>query len=425
MKERKALIVWILFCTYLFSQTELVTKIEFIGQTITKDYIISREIHHPLNVPLDTTIIIEDKNRLENLGIFSYVDWITLPTNGDGITLRYYVIESWRYLPGLTPLYEEEFGWSVGVGLLINNFRGRNESLSIDGQFGERVNYGINYLNPWIFGDHISFEMGIGRDNEDHPFLPYEKLSYNVQMKFGRYFFDNIFKTKIGIKWEITDYEKKNEDEHLELNYLRPALYVLFDTRDIYVMPTRGVLFRHSVEGFKSLDKDYNDWIQWFQSYSYFRKIIPGNLPLIGAINLTGFLSYGSPDETSISYIGGAFTVRGFESPVQKIYANSKYNYRFGYHALYGTLELRQILIPKFVAALRNEFGVSASAFVDIGVIGRDKQDLFEQTPMIGAGIGLQFLWPIVQLVRLDYGWAFRDGQSIGNTLHIGFGQKF
>ncbi len=423
MKLSQILSIWILLCSYLFGQPGLVTKIDFIGQKVTKDNIILREIYHPLNVPLDTAVAMEDKNRLENLGIFSYVEWKAIPLAGNEVALRYLVIESWRYLPGLMPIYEEGFGWSVSVGLLINNFRGRNESLAIGGQLGGRVNYGINYLNPWIYGDHISFEMGFGRDSEDHPFMPYAKSSYNAQMKFGRYFFNDIIKTKIGLKWEFVEF--KNEDELIELNYLRPELNVLFDTRDIYVMPTRGVLFRHSIEGFKSLRQDDGDWIQWFQSYSYYRKVISGRRPLIGAVNLSGMFSFGSPEETSIGYIGGAFTVRGFESPIQDTYANAKYGYRFGYHALFGSVELRQILIPKFVTVLRNEFGVSASVFFDIGVIGREKQDIFDQTPMIGAGIGLQFLWPIVQLIRLDYGWAFRAGHSISNTLHIGFGQKF
>jgi outer membrane protein assembly factor BamA len=416
-------LILLTFNTVLYAQITYVTHIDFVGHEVTKDYIIAREIQHPVNVPLDSNTAIEDRNRIENLGIFSYVEWTVLPNADGSVTLRYIVIESWRYLPGLMPLYEEGYGWSVSGGVLVSNFRGRNESLSLGGQFGGRIIYGVEFLNPWMFGDHISFGMGFGKDAQDHPFLPYSETSYSANLQLGRFFMSDKIKTRVKVDWEWI--ELTNDDETIELDYIKPEFDILFDTRDIYVMPTSGILLWNSIESFNSLNKEHSNWVKWFQSYSYFRRIAGERLPLVAALNISGLLTFGTPEPTEIGYLGGAFTVRGFESPGRETYAGGKFDYRFGFNAAYGTIELRQIIIPKYVTSLRNEFGVSITAFFDFGVMGENVEDLFNQPAMLGTGIGLQFLWPVVQLVRLDYGWAFHDGKAVGNAFHIGFGQKF
>jgi len=43
------------------------------------DYIIAREIQHPVDTPLDSALAQEDRNRLDNLGIFSEVTWRVVP----------------------------------------------------------------------------------------------------------------------------------------------------------------------------------------------------------------------------------------------------------------------------------------------------------------------------------------------------------
>ena len=49
----------------------IISGIEIRGNTKTRDYVIKREIIHPLNKPLDSLIVLEDRNRLDNLGLFS------------------------------------------------------------------------------------------------------------------------------------------------------------------------------------------------------------------------------------------------------------------------------------------------------------------------------------------------------------------
>ena len=413
------LITWV---NVIISQALIITEITSIGHEKTKDYIIKREIQHPIGVPLDSAIAEMDRDRLDNLGIFSYVTWDVVPKGSEGLVLRYIMIESWRYLPGAMPVYEEGFGWSLSGGILNNNFRGRNESLNIGGQFGGRTNYGLFWYNPWITGDHISLQLSASKDNLQHPFLPYEKATVDADIKLGRYF-SYQWKTRIGIKWEATKFSNVNES--IDLNSIQPQLQIAYDTRDIFTTPNRGFFITQAVDAVLHLRTDYPNFWQWDQSYSWYTTLIKSKTPLIGAVNISSQLTFGGPEEIWIQYIGGAFSVRGWRTPSQAIYQGGERDFRFGFQAINGALELRQTIIPKFVTKFKNEFGVSVSAYLDAGIMSREKSDLNKQKTMFGAGIGLQILWPVVQIVRFDYAWAFRNGEYMEKAFHIAFGQKF
>ena len=86
-------------------QCSFVSEIQITGHRKTKEYIIRREIQHPVNIPLDSILAAEDRNRIENLGIFSIVTWEFVPDEDGSCALNYEVTESWRILPGATPIY--------------------------------------------------------------------------------------------------------------------------------------------------------------------------------------------------------------------------------------------------------------------------------------------------------------------------------
>ena len=73
-KRPHGLFLFFLTLPFLKSQNfenAVVSKIIIEGNKKTKDFILLREIHHQLHEPVDTVKILNDKNRIENLGIFS------------------------------------------------------------------------------------------------------------------------------------------------------------------------------------------------------------------------------------------------------------------------------------------------------------------------------------------------------------------
>ena len=75
-----------------FCQELIVSEIIHKGNTLTKDYIIAREIQHHVGEPLDSTIAVEDRNRLINLGIFADVNWRAIPL--DNKILNFMAVDS-------------------------------------------------------------------------------------------------------------------------------------------------------------------------------------------------------------------------------------------------------------------------------------------------------------------------------------------
>ena len=82
------------------SQNLIVSEIIHKGNTFTKDYIIKREIQHSIQVPLDSSLADDDKNRLINLGIFADVKWKAIPLESMTIRLEYEIIENDKFFGG-------------------------------------------------------------------------------------------------------------------------------------------------------------------------------------------------------------------------------------------------------------------------------------------------------------------------------------
>ena len=164
-------LLYLLFFSSVLSQDfrPVISSVEFSGNDKTRNYIIEREIQHPVDVYLDSSLAEEDLNRLENLGLFSEITWQAIPLENGTAILEYRIIESIQRTPPVpVPIYEEDTGWSLGGAWVINNFRGRNQMLVLGGMVGGQNTYGINFLDPWIFGNHVSVYTDIGKKLYSH-----------------------------------------------------------------------------------------------------------------------------------------------------------------------------------------------------------------------------------------------------------------
>lgn len=406
-----------------FSQTNpIVTSINFQGNDVTKDYIIEREIQHPVNVPLDSSIVNEDKNRLLNLGIFNDVRWVAIPGEKGTVELNYIFLETWRYLPVVVPQYSETTGWSLLLGLAIKNFRGRNQSMFLNLSFGGMDAYGIAFDDPWIMGDHISLYANAWRQEYPHMFLPYDMVETYSNLIFGRYF---GYSKKIKAGLEIIRREYQRSEESVILDYLSPKISLVYDTRDLYSNPTKGFYLIWIVDGKYGFGDENISFTLFSQSYSAYHSLSPGKKPWIIGINGTLNLYPGRVPYPRTEYIGGAYTIRGWPIPNNDIYSSGNFDYRFGLHSWMASLELRKTIIPTRVPVPGVEYGLDIGFFLDAGAISYTIGTLDDQLPMIGAGFGLRIPMTGYESIRFDYGYAYYNGAWREKSFNIAFGQKF
>ncbi len=411
------------------SVAQIVSSIDIQGHQTTKEYIIKREIQHLVNVELDSTLAQEDRDRIENLGLFSVVDWRAVPLEDGTVKLQYQVMESMRILPIVAPTYEEDTGWSIVYGGIVKNMRGRNESLVIGGLFGGIDAYGVEFNDPWIFGDHVSVSLQIGKHVTDHVFLPFERQTSSFEMNVGRYF---GYQRKVSVGFEIEKKDFFGDTTTIEFSYFAPQASIVYDTRDIYNDPSEGVYFFQSAQYFRFLNIESNS-LFWNQSYSAFFSPIKGKHKTTLGFNITSNSVHGDlHKELFLFGLGGAYSVRGWQIENPVLYSEGTQDYRFGYFSAFSSIELRQTILPRFAVQqkspfgpLKSEFGLQGILFADAGVVGDHWSELYKEIPMLGFGIGIRTPVTMVGNLRFDYGWSYYGGEAVESSFHFSVGQKF
>jgi len=144
-----------------------VNRILIIGNNVTKDRIISRELSLKPGDTISTTrlasVLARDKNKIYNLRLFNTVTVRVLGLIANQIDILVEVTERWYIFP--SPIFElsdRNFNeWyqnyhhdfsrvNYGMRLLQQNFRGRNETLRLTAQFGFTRKFELSYQIPYI-----------------------------------------------------------------------------------------------------------------------------------------------------------------------------------------------------------------------------------------------------------------------------------
>ena len=403
-----------------------IEKIEIKGNTKTLDYVIRREIKHEVLNLLDSLVAEQDRERIENLRIFSEVTWKTIPLDSENFKLVFFVVESIQNLPpSILPTYDEKTGWSLNAGVLFTNLKGRNQSLSFNLSVGGKDTYGLIFSDPWILGDHVSLRSEIDKSIYRHNFLDYNVEKDKVRLDFGKWFGENI-KTLIGFSIESIKFKNESLSTILKSNYLSINPVIKYDTRNIYWNPTKGILWSNlfnSNRGIINKNRFVN--YSWKQSLSLYHEVVKLEKKLIITFNGTYNFFWGEKDEIWLNYLGDSFTVRGWPLISQSLYRSESNEFRFGYELLYGSVELRKEIIPKKITNYGTQIGLLGVLFIDVGSISYNILNLNETPKIIGSGMGIRIPFPMLHVIRFDLGWGYRNGKWNKGTLHWGVSHKF
>ena len=421
----KGLFLFFLFSNCLSSELSLkpfISKINYLGINKTQNFVIDREIRHPKNSYLDSMFVEEDKARLNNLGLFSDISWSIVPLEDGTFILQYIFIETVQEIPiTILPYYNIETGWSIRGGWLINNYRGRNQTLGIIGSFGGLNTYGLKFKDPWIFGNHISFGLNLTKAFYSHIFLNKAISSNSGSIAVGKWFRDKI-KTNAVIKIENKEF---SNDEKISFHSFIPEVSISYDSRDLYWNPGKGINFFNSIV--YSIDYKNNSYsnLIWKQSYSLYHDIFKLRKKIILACNITFYKKWKGKEEVRKLSLGDAYSIRGWSLPDYKIYSNPENSFRFGHEYFIGSIEMRKVLIEKFVTRYGVEAGLTMVAFFDFGRIGDNWSNLKDQETIAGSGLGIRIPIPLFDAIRFDLGWGLRKKLNSKPIFHFALMQKF
>ena len=101
--------------------------------------------------------------------------------------------------------------------------------------------------------------------------------------------------------------------------------------------------------------------------------------------------------------------------------------FRIGHEYLQTSIEYRYEIIPKYVSSIGIESGLGIVCYSDAGfIIKNDYLNLNHlESILLGSGVGIRIPFPIVGVLRFDFGYGIIDNKIKSKSFHFGIGQKF
>lgn len=267
---------------YLKDYSIAIDSIKIVGNETTKDFIILRELNFSTGDTLTPDIAKYNKERVYSLGIFNVVN-VFPETVGSKNYAVISVEESWYIYP--VPFLEvRENDWrklSYGAILVVKNFRGRNQTISLRGALGYNPFLNFMYYDPYLIRDEdiffgVSLTYGRMANKSNIAASLYGKdfdqkfitgavesgkrfgLYHRLSMSLGYSFVETPFYIK-GIS------ASESRIDHVPFI----SFAYSYDTRDLIQFPRDGLFFGTTAE-FKGLGNDginYNIFSFDFREY--------------------------------------------------------------------------------------------------------------------------------------------------------------
>ncbi|MFZ0391980.1 MAG: BamA/TamA family outer membrane protein [Calditrichia bacterium] len=386
-----------------------------VGNEITKNQVILREIPYSLPDTLDEADFRIIRNRLQNLYLFNRVQ-LHLSQFRRRNALIIEVSESWYFFP-VPVLFINEHDWdkiSYGVQLTHYNFRGRNEKLHLGGWLGYNPNLYLSYFNPWLGGKKrlifgISFfykerQNKIFDLNEQRSGFSWtlgKKLSLKLQTRFSF----SLERIRLPGSFREFSASGDNTDWMPTLSY-----EITWDNRDLYEFPRRGIYSRSNIlrSGFNSRQPEF--WRLTLDNRAYhpvYKKFAVGFRHLL-------VVNEGKLPVYDRSFLGYGDRIRGY---FNRVFPDpDKYRRYNSADVSLASVELRFPLLPIRYFSIENgpvipqlyrdlKFGISGTLFIDSGIAWQKTAEIRSENLFTGFGAGLNFHLPYVYVFRLEHAW--------------------
>lgn len=282
--------------------TYRVGQIIYIGNELTKFYIIEQEMSLKPGSLITYSDVQYDINRIYSLRLFTKVDIQVIPDTGDLATVSVHVTERWFFYPfPVLGIKDRDFSkYYYGMGLAHNNVAGSNVQLYGAFAFGYDPFVSINYINPQIdVQNRIFFSLRAYYTEQRNRSLVslagapnFDEQRSGGEITVGKRF--SLF-TLITMKWEFLNLRVSDNRAGRTLSANgRDEFYSLhttymYDTRDLKEYARIGTLIMLGVSKFGLFEKDVD-----YQRFAFdLRRFIPTWNDVIIAGRAFGNFAYG------------------------------------------------------------------------------------------------------------------------------------
>lgn len=409
----------------------VIRDVKIVGNTITRDYVIRRELAlHPTDLA-NKLLIDKSKNRLLGLGYFNEVDILDSDTGIDGETdLTVKVNEKETGQLNFGAGFSSASSFIGSIGMQQSNFdwdsdkwpyRGGGQKLRATLEAGtSRSRFEISFVEPWLNDKPLSLSTSLYYTTRLFDEYEEQHIGVNGSLTSRMKDFPGWVFTR-GMRIELIDVDVDNgatqELKDEEVSDFVTALYFNFgkDTRNSVRRATQGGRFFLNTElqtvALGSANNSYKIKVGGAEYISVFDESVIKFSGEIGATDAFG----GEVPIYDRFFAGGLNTIRGYE--FRKVGPLDDEGDELGGNSLLiGTVELD---VPLFKR-------VNGAWFFDAGNVWDSAYAWNPFDINVTTGLGIRLDLPIGML-RLDYGvpiYNVNEEDSSGR-LHFNFGYNF
>lgn len=306
-----------------------VGKLEFKGNTFTRDHVIRREWFIAEGERLNMSSLEGCITRMKQLGLVTIEkmpEFKPDPQNPQKVDIMVEVQEVNRQMINFNVGYSGFDGWFIALGYSTQNFMGMGETFGISLQSGTRTkNYSLSFTEPYLFNLPASLGLSVHKTSTAYPYLYTrrgEGFGLSTSFRFWRY-----YGASLGYNFENVEMTDVNEEYLASLYYsyylywegkrkissLSPTLY--YSTVDSPIFPSSGVkyLFNYRYSGgFLGGDVDlhkiklqYVKFIPlWKRKHTFGIQLVYEGLKAFGGKTVPLYEKY---------FLGGEQSIRGYD----------------------------------------------------------------------------------------------------------------
>lgn len=389
---------------------KIVREIRIRGLVETPESTVIRLLESKVGEPYTEETEDHDRRYLDRLGLFAAVQADPVVV-GDEVFLTLSIRELPNFVPFPKLTISDTNGTSGGMGVRMANLLGRTLSLSGSFRLGGATHADVSLETPWrppgeqSYGVHYDY-----RDRRDKHDIHREN-SHELELRLGvNLHSDWMLSARGGYLSFGSDtpgitLSPTNRDHTPHLGAVLE--YDHLDSASVPRNGWRGIFDVTQNGGFLGGDGDFVTAqfdLRRYQSLAHRHGLVLFTFASLQSGRVGGDL----PVYRDF-HIGGTNTVRGWESGARQ-----------GKNQFINTVEYRYDLLHPRLFRVRKYslyYGLQLAAFADLGTAWNEGGD-FTRNVIAGGGVGIRFLVPFLDVIRLDFGFG-QAGAGIQPHLHI------
>ncbi len=353
--------------------------------------------------PFHRATVEADRRRLDELRVFSSV--IIAPRlDRDAVVVDVTVAETLRVLPLIVFRVTDENGISAGPGVKAINLFGYGAQTSSSMRFGGETAFTFSIDSTTITPATLAWHIGFSDTHRRNTVYDFDEHALTADVRVSRNLPRGL---RVGVAGDLTMLDSGTSGASLSPDGtdVVPTIggFVALDTLDSSTDPRLGTWAEVQVD---HLFGDASSWTLTLDGRRYQRLSRRHGLGAFALATLqTGEVGVGLPEYLQFA-LGGGNSVRGWDLDSRR-----------GRNQFIGSVEYTFVVQPVTafrVAGVNFYAGVQVVGFADLGVAWNTSADFDAASAIDGYGLGVRFLVPFVDVIRIDVGWGQPGRGAIG-----------